>query len=69
VIDIPSDKALTQKDVEKDENCANKNFLKCSRKKCRVLCLEWNNPTHQHRLGTEQLRLDGRESQACGERQ
>lgn len=57
---IPSDKALTQKDFEKCENCA-KTFLKFSRKKCQVLCLGWNNPTHQHRLGTEWLRLYKRE--------
>lgn len=66
VIDIPRDKALTQTDFEKHENRANKNFLKFSREKRRVLCLEWNNPMHQHRLRTEHLGLDERESGACG---
>lgn len=58
MIDIPSDKVLTQKDFEKHENCTNKNFLKFSREKRRFLCLGWNNLMHQHRLGTEWLRFD-----------
>lgn len=47
---IPSDKALTQKDFEKHENCT-KNFLKFSREKCQVLC--WGEITPHIRTGWE----------------
>ncbi|KAJ7395815.1 rna-directed dna polymerase from mobile element jockey-like [Pitangus sulphuratus] len=47
--------AALQRDLERSERWAEKNLLKSSKSKCRVVHLGKNNPRHQYRLGADLL--------------
>lgn len=51
VVDRPDACAAVQRDADKLENCTDKNLLK----KCQILHLGRNKPSHQDKLGPAQL--------------
>ena len=55
VMDTPEGCAAIQRDLDRLESWAQKNLMKLSKGKCRVLHLGRNNPMHQYRLGVALL--------------
>jgi len=62
VVDTPAACAAIQQELNRLESWAERNLMKFSKGKCRVLLLGRNNPMHQYRLGTDLLQS------SCAER-
>lgn len=55
VTDSPGGHDASQRDLNRLERWANKNFMKFNTDKCRVLHFGWNNPRHHYMLRSTQL--------------
>ena len=55
VSDAPEDCATIQRDLNRLEKWSDRNLMKFSKKKCRVLHLDRNNSKNRHVLGATQL--------------
>lgn len=55
-VNILQGSADIQTALDKIKERANRNFLSLSMKKGKVLYLEWTNPLHRYRVGTDWLR-------------
>lgn len=53
--DIPDGCATIHRNLDRLEIWAHRNLMKSDKRKCEVLHLKRNNPTHQDRLGAERL--------------
>ncbi|KAK4815527.1 hypothetical protein QYF61_003219 [Mycteria americana] len=55
VVDTPEGCAAVQRDLDRLEKWAHRNFMKLNKEKCKVLHLGRNNPMPQYMLGANQL--------------
>lgn len=57
VTDTPDGCAITQRDLNRLENRAERNLMKFNGRKYKILHTERNNPRHQHTVGTNSLKI------------